>query len=144
MQSSHFPGQPAEGSILNTALLDQYRSRKSNLLERLINAYLEEAPKSFQALRKAVEAGDLEGVRMNAHALKSTSYNLGAMRLSKMCQEIEVSAARGNENAIADVMTRIGPECFDVEQALCSELYQLKKKPETYRAPETELDDDWN
>lgn len=142
MHTVEMSGQGKEAGVLNMTLLNQYKQRKNNLLERLINAYLEEAPKSFQALRKAVEASDYDAVRMSAHALKSTSYNLGAARLSKMCQQIELAAVERDEASIAEVMRRIGPECFDVEQALCGELYQLRKAAEP-QAPRS-LDDDWN
>ncbi len=149
MQPTHtpkVPGQEQQG-VLNLALLEQYKSRKSNLLERLINAYLEEAPKSFQSLRKAVESGSYDGIRMHAHALKSTSYNLGAGRLSKLCQDLEAAAIARENGRIVDLIKRIGPECFDVEQALCTELYQLKKAG-TISLPKTsaldDFDQDWN
>lgn len=112
-------------TVLNAALLDQYRSRKSNLLERLITAYLDEAPKFFQNIRKAVETSDFAAARMNAHALKSCSYNLGAVRLSKVCQELETAAGGGNMAGVADLMHRMGPECFEVEEALKSQLFDL-------------------
>lgn len=136
----------ADPSVLNLTLLEQYKSRKNNLLERLINAYLEEAPKSFQSLRKAIEAGSYDGIRMHAHALKSTSYNLGASRLSKMCQELEAAAAARDNPGIVDCVKRIGPECFEVEQALCTELYRLKTGPDAPKG-QTALDvfeQDWN
>lgn len=147
MQSVHVQSGPNGTSVLNQALLNQYRARKSNLLERLINAYLEEAPKSFQAMRRAVEGGNLDDLRMNAHALKSSSYNLGAMRLSKLCQDIETAAIARDTAGIDAGMARIGPECFDVEQALSGELYQLKqvKVAATARvAVAASIDDDWN
>jgi HPt (histidine-containing phosphotransfer) domain-containing protein len=118
--------QASQASVLNKALLDQYKARKSNLLERLINAYLDEAPKFFQNIRTAAGSSDFDGVRMNAHALKSCSYNLGAVRLSKICQEMETAAFEKNAAQIQDSMSRIGPECFEAEQALRTELYQIK------------------
>ena len=140
------PGQDQQ-AVLNLALLEQYKSRKSNLLERLINAYLEEAPKSFQSLRKAIENGSYDGIRMHAHALKSTSYNLGAGRLSKMCQELEAAAIARDNPKIVEAIKRIGPECFEVEQALCTELFQLKKANAPSLPKSAALDDfdqDWN
>ena len=146
MQTMQSKTKTVEHGVLNLTLLEQYKSRKNNLLERLINAYLEEAPQSFQALRKAIEVGSYDGIRMHAHALKSTSYNLGASRLSKMCQELEVAASARDNPGIVDCVKRIGPECFEVEQALCTELYRLKSGPD---APNGQMavdvfDQDWN
>ena len=117
-------GQP---SVLNTALLDQYRGRKNNLLERLISAYLQEAPGFFQNLRKASECNEFNDLRLNAHALKSCSYNLGAVRLSKVCQDIESAAVGQDVGQIQSYMQVIGPEWFEAEQALRSELYRIKQ-----------------
>lgn len=127
MTSSLNLESPPSASVLNKALLDQYKARKSNLLERLINAYLEEAPKFFQNIRNSAETSDFDGVRMNAHALKSCSYNLGAVRLSKVCQEMETAALAQDSSLVQQSVARIGPECFEAEQALRTELYQIKK-----------------
>lgn len=116
-----------DGAVLNKTLLDQYRVRKNNLLERLINAYLEEAPRFLEGLKDAVEARNLPEMRTSAHALKSCSLNLGAMRLAKVCQEIETAVAHGNETEAFQAASRIGIECFEAEQALRSELFHLKQ-----------------
>ncbi|MGQ0455825.1 MAG: Hpt domain-containing protein [Hyphomicrobium sp.] len=128
MQTNHSPeASEAEASILNAALLDQYKARKNNLFERLVSAYLEEAPRFHQDIRRAADTSKLEDVRAGAHALKSCSYNLGAVRLSKICQELESAALAGSHDRVQQAMTRIGPECFEAEQALRSELFAFKK-----------------
>ena len=114
-------------AVLNKSLLDQYRGRKNNLLERLIDAYLTQAPGLLQQLRKAAEQNDLKGMRAYSHALKSCGYNLGAIRVSKICQEIETAAALGDATIATEATARIACECFDAEQALRSELFELKK-----------------
>lgn len=136
----------AQVSVLNTALLDQYKARKSNLLERLINAYLDEAPKFFQSIRSAAGSGDFDTVRMSAHALKSCSYNLGAVRLSKICQEMESAALAKDAAQVEQSLSRIGPECFEAEQALRTELYQLKQPAGAVQpAPvASRNDEEWN
>jgi HPt (histidine-containing phosphotransfer) domain-containing protein len=127
MRSNTSDPRAPETDVLNMALLDQYRARKNNLLERLIDAYLAEAPGLLQNLRRAAESSDLTGMRANAHALKSCGYNLGAVRVSKICQEIETAAAAGDATVATEAASRIACECFEAEQALRSELYELKK-----------------
>ncbi|MFN0218410.1 MAG: Hpt domain-containing protein [Hyphomicrobium sp.] len=128
MQSSQSQdAAEAEPSVLNAALLDQYKARKNNLFERLVSAYLEEAPKFHQEIRRAAETNRLDEIRAGAHALKSCSYNLGAVRLSKICQELESAALAGSHDRVQQAMTRIGPECFEAEQALRSELFDFKR-----------------
>ncbi len=115
--------------VINEALVAQFRQRKSGLLERLINAYLEEAPRFFHGMRVGVETGDYAAVRLNAHALKSCSYNLGAVRLSKLCQAVENEAMDGNVQAVGQFFAAMGPEKFEVEEALKSELMTLRGGP---------------
>jgi HPt (histidine-containing phosphotransfer) domain-containing protein len=116
-----------QDSVLSSALLDQYRGRKNNLLGRLIDAYLQEAPTFYQNIRKASETGNLSDVRAYSHALKSCSYNLGATRLSKICQDLETAALENNAGVVAGLMQEIGPEWFEAEQALRTELFKTKQ-----------------
>ncbi len=134
-------------SVLNNALLDQYRARKSNLLSRLITAYLQEAPNFIQNIRKAEVSMNFDELRANSHALKSCSYNLGAMRLSKACQELEGAAGARDTALVQAVLARFGPECFEAEQALRSELYKLNRSTMDAQLAATNTEDsiqDWN
>ena len=135
-----------QASVLNKALLDQYRGRKNNLLERLINAYLEEAPRFFSGMRGAAESGNFAETRMNAHALKSSSHNLGAVRLSKVCQELESAAVAEDAHAVAELIARAGPEFFEAEQALRTELLEVRRASGGMPAPAPiakTVDEDW-
>lgn len=124
-QMHAFETQDDQGPVLDMELLGQYRGRKNNLLGRLISAFLQEAPAFFQNIRSADECSDLNELRLNAHALKSCSYNLGAVRLSRICQEIESAAVNEDADGIKSSMARIGSEWFEAEQALRGELYKI-------------------
>lgn len=119
--------EDAVAPTLNQDLLGQYRQRKSGLLERLIEAYLEEAPRFLKNIRQAVATGENAAIKLNAHALKSCSYNVGASRLSKTCQALENAAGAGKGDDVATLMEHIGPEFFDVEEALKTEMMSLKR-----------------
>lgn len=146
MSLSAAEAESPTSAVLNKALLDQYRARKSNLLERLIAAYLDEAPRYFQNIRRAAEDVDLPQVRQQAHALKSCAGNLGATRLAKVCQELENAAIAGRQADVAATMLRIGPETFEAEQALRAELSSLRQiSPAAPKATEIDVfDEEWN
>ena len=112
--------------VLNNDLLAQYRQRRTGLLERLIEAFLKEAPHLFQNVREGLDTLDYDAMRMNAHTLKSGSYNLGAVRLSAVCQELENAALNKDTTCIEQLVTKLGPEFFEAEQALKGELAQEK------------------
>lgn len=115
--------QIATSAVRGTEVLDagriaSHRQRRPGFLERLVAAYLEEAPRNFASLEAGIAAGDLDAVRMAAHALKSSSANLGAMRLSEICQQIESAALSNDAGAVSALMATIGGELSAADQAL--------------------------
>ncbi len=108
----------ATEQLIDDSIIDRYRQRGPRLISILVDAYLEEAPRYFQDLRQAASAGDMTGVKSAAHGLKSSSYNLGAVRLAKMCQETENAATADRSEEVADVVEQVGPVLFDTEEAL--------------------------
>lgn len=121
--SSH-TGDP----VINPAVLQQYAKRRTGLLERLVAAYLEETPDFHQGMRTGGKSGDFSVVKLNAHSLKSASANLGAVRLSKLCQEIETATAAEDGDGVYPLLDMLGPECFEVEEALKSAVFELTGK----------------
>ena len=61
----------------------------SRLLQRVFGAFESSAQRMIPQLYAALGAGDLPGVRHVAHTLKSSSASIGAIKLSRLCAEIE-------------------------------------------------------
>ena len=70
----------------------------SGLVGDLLRAFLGAAPAQWAKVEAAVQAGDAEALRRAAHALKSSTGNLGAERLSAHYRELE---AYGSDGAVA-------------------------------------------
>ncbi len=66
------------------------------IVSKILRTYLSHAPARFVALEEAVEAGDMERIAAEAHALKSPSRNVGAMVLGGLCDTLE-KRARSND-----------------------------------------------
>lgn len=115
-----------QSEVLNQQLLDQYRQLKSGLLDRLIAAYLEEAPKYFAKIRTGVETQVWSDVVQGCHALKSCSGNLGAQRLSRICQLMENAAKAEKPQEILELFEVLGPKAFEAEEALKSQRLALR------------------
>ena len=84
------PEQPvsAEGAIEMPVLL-QMQKTHATLLSRLLDTYLGYSPKAIQQMMAALEAQDHGQLKITAHSLKSSSANLGAMKLSGLCRDLE-------------------------------------------------------
>lgn len=117
---------PANGT-LDGAVIGRYRQLRKGFLEKLIGAYLEHTPATVQSLRVAAAKPDFAAVKATAHTLKSSSANLGALRLAEHCQLIEHAAQAGDRPGVTEMMRRISVEYFDVEESLKALLLQLMR-----------------
>ncbi len=70
-------------------LIGRMRSTNNDLLNRLIETYLNYAPKAVTQLLAAANEKNAESIRTTAHSLKSSSANVGAMPLSTLCRDLE-------------------------------------------------------
>ena len=61
----------------------------NRLLQRVFQAFESSAQRLLPQVHTALASGDLAGVRHVAHTLKSSSASIGAIKLSRLCAEIE-------------------------------------------------------
>jgi HPt (histidine-containing phosphotransfer) domain-containing protein len=87
-------------------------------LVELIDVYLEDTPNRMAQMRQAFKGGDAETVIREAHTLKSSSANLGAMRLSNLAKQMEVAGRSGNFLTMADDMQQFKDEFVRVKVLL--------------------------
>lgn len=84
---------PEAESILDPATLDKLRElgRRTgkDIFRRLVEVFLEQSRERIDTLRNASRQGDHQGVHEAVHSLKGTSGNLGALRLSRLCRQVE-------------------------------------------------------
>ena len=71
------------------------------MVRKTVAFYLEDAPPLMKTIRDAVERADADALRRAAHSLKSSSANLGAVRLARLCQELEHLGASGSVDGAA-------------------------------------------
>ena len=64
---------------------------RPDLLTTLIQLYFETAEVCFVQIRTAIEARDHKQLVSAAHSFKSSSANLGALQLAKLCGELEAT-----------------------------------------------------
>lgn len=60
-----------------------------SLLLEITKLFLETAPEIIQAAKDGLEENDLLKVNRAVHSLKSSAGNIGALRLSEMCLDLE-------------------------------------------------------
>jgi EAL domain-containing protein (putative c-di-GMP-specific phosphodiesterase class I)/signal transduction histidine kinase/CheY-like chemotaxis protein len=103
--------------LVDRAALQEMRALNErgtgDLLKRVVDLYVEHAPKACAQLMEHATAGDVEKCASQAHSLKSMSLNIGAIQVAKIAAGFEEQArgaaavpARAELDALADTLER--------------------------------------
>ena len=91
---------PADRESERSAI-DRLRRWGGDALVRELTAmFLADTPERLAAARAAAEAGDAARAAYWTHAMKSSSAQLGALGLARLCAESEQMASRGELSGI--------------------------------------------
>ena len=102
---------------LDTTTLEGFSSERSFLVE-ICESFLADAPCRIQDLEAALRQNNHQTLVRTAHALKSLSSCVGAMRLFQLCQSIEAAAREETEMVISAITAQIAAEYHHVQLAI--------------------------
>jgi CheY-like chemotaxis protein len=109
-------------SVLDITALNRLReldpSGQNKLMQRVIAAFETSVARMLPQVQQASQNNDRDGMRHVAHTLKSSSASIGALRLSKMCSELETIIRTQREDDTAPYVVSICAELDVVLQAL--------------------------
>ena len=117
---------PAGAELLNRQALDNIRALSAAhgdaLLERVLQAYLDDTPRHFRALHQAIANDNSGQLRRAAHSLKSSSANIGALTLAQYCRDMEQLGRNDTTTGAAALLADMEREFLAVKQALAAML----------------------
>jgi len=100
-----------KNGVIDFATLDALRELQQpgqpDMVEKIIRTYLDEAPPLLKRLADAETAHDTTALYQAAHALKSSSFNVGALELANNCKELEAIGREGATAGITPLMCAI-------------------------------------
>lgn len=76
----------------------------TSLLREMVALYLANAPERMSAVEAALQADDVVAAENALHSLKSSSAQLGAMRLARLCEAGEQVTRSGRLSGVAEVL----------------------------------------
>jgi PAS domain S-box-containing protein len=98
----------SQHAVLDARALEAIAALKSDdmpdLLQKVIGLYLENTPKLLETLHKAGKRNEVSLLCSAAHTLKSSSANIGALRLAELCKTLEEEARQGT---VTDGQSRV-------------------------------------
>ena len=95
--------------------------RDSSFVSRLVDKYLSSSAELLAALRDAVTSSDPEALGVAAHTLKSSSAQIGAVRLSALCKELEALGRSGSMQGAAALCDEVAGELESTCERLAAE-----------------------
>jgi HPt (histidine-containing phosphotransfer) domain-containing protein len=111
---------PLDAKVLRS-LRKMAGSKATEILAKIIDNYLEEAPNLLQAISDAVATEDAAALQRAAHTLRSASANLGATTLAELCKELESMGRSGNTVVAREKVPQLLDACEIVKVALLLE-----------------------
>jgi HPt (histidine-containing phosphotransfer) domain-containing protein len=93
--------------------MDEFRAamREADLediIDDLIEAFVQDAPGRFAAIEAAVVSGDTESVRLTAHAYKSSAATMYAHQLTGLLRLLEQAGAAGDAERTVTLLPQVG------------------------------------
>lgn len=98
--------------------LDELVPDGDSLAKKVIGAYLDNSDSLISGIEDGIDAQDPGRVRENAHALKSSSANVGAVNLAELCRKVENAGREGDLPTIRDHWQQLSSEYGSVVIAL--------------------------
>jgi TMAO reductase system sensor TorS len=111
-------------SVLNS-LRDLQMEGKPDILKRVISAYISSTAPLIVTLKEAYSVMDIEGTQNSAHSLKSSSANVGAIKLSELCKELEMNCRKNTLENAEFLISEIVFELTLVSDVLNKEIHSV-------------------
>lgn len=90
------------------------------LLQEIIEIFLEGTPELVQATVDAFTAGDVDQVRMHAHSMKGSASNICAAVFVETARRLEYLAADGSLEGAEELLTQLQASFAELEVALAT------------------------
>jgi PAS domain S-box-containing protein len=92
------------GVLVDSSVVDSMKEWQDPTgpgFNRLIDIFVDDSRKLTDQLSHAVRHGDFDAAKVHAHTLKSSSGNLGAVRLASVCAALEVELVKNQSPGVS-------------------------------------------
>ena len=88
--------------VIDDAVLDELgETAGEDFVVELAGTFFEEAPGMLAALRQALQEGNTESFRRNAHSLKTNAHTFGAVVMGALARELELGGLPADDRGVA-------------------------------------------
>ena len=112
-------GPDADLPATDASALDRLRRfGGGKLLREMIALFLAAAPERIQAARRAEARGDAHDIELALHSLKSSSAQLGAMQMQRLCEAGEQRARAQSLDGLRQLIDELENEYARIREWL--------------------------
>jgi two-component system sensor histidine kinase/response regulator len=108
----------ARDAALNVTEMREQLADDDELISELVQIFIHEYPAQLEAIRAAIEAGEAERIRSDAHRLKGSVGNLCAFRAVEAARTLELMSASADRTELDAQYACVVREIDAVVQAL--------------------------
>ena len=105
-------------SPLDLQALDMLREVMGDDFNLLIDTFIEDATLRLNRLKQHYTVMDIDDIRREAHSLKGSSSNIGALGFSQLCFVLEEQCRNGSADGIEQRINAMSSEFERVKKAL--------------------------
>ena len=109
-----------------TAELREIENADSGMIPELVSLFLDDSAGRLRTLNGASIRRDFKTVRAQAHSLKGSALQMGAIGLASLCSALELSDSAASEESECAMRT-IGDEFVLVRQAMEEYLVKIQQ-----------------
>jgi CheY-like chemotaxis protein/HPt (histidine-containing phosphotransfer) domain-containing protein len=109
LQQAHDEESPIDKSALDRIKAVQ-QPGMPDLVEKVIDLYINDAQSLCRNIHEAVGKNDPQALNKAAHSLKSSSANVGAIKLASLCKELETMGKANTINNARELVNQMDSE----------------------------------
>ncbi len=106
---------------IDHTVIDSLKEVMGDAFEMLVSTFIDDTGKLVHSLTELQKQNDIEVFTRNAHSIKSSSANLGALQLSTIAASLEAKGKTGDISTSSDEIHHLTNE-FD---QVCAELNNI-------------------
>ena len=115
-------GHAPQEAVVDTARLEHLRTMQDegqpSLVRELIDMFVADSPGHLGALAEALDSADAPRLGRLAHRFLSVTQNIGALRMSSLCVEVERLSRQGQLQQATPLVSVLGEEQQRASEAL--------------------------
>ena len=115
-------GHAPQEAVVDTARLEHLRTMQDegqpSLVRELIDMFVADSPGHLGALAEALDSADAPRLGRLAHRFLSVTQNIGALRMSSLCAEVERLSRQGQLQQATPLVSVLGEEQQRASEAL--------------------------